>query len=71
MNYNARITLHTNDIFNIDARMAEVVEIKEWLDAQVNWQPDQYELKFLAHSNALNIWFKDEKHATMCKLRWS
>jgi len=51
--------------------MAEVVEIKEWLDAQVNWQPDQYELKFLAHSNALNIWFKDEKHATMCKLRWS
>lgn len=71
MNYNARITLHTDDIFNIEARMAEVLEIKEWLDAQVSWQSDQYELKFLASCQTLDVWFKDEKHATMCKLRWS
>jgi hypothetical protein len=70
MNHRARITLQTRDIFNIDQRIAEVGEIKDWLDAQVNWQPDQYELKFLASCNAIDVWFTDERHATMCKLRW-
>ena len=71
MNYKARITLKTRDIFNIDARIAEIAEIREWLDEQVNWQLGQYELKFLPSSHALDVWFKDKRHATMCNLRWS
>jgi hypothetical protein len=68
--YDVRIPLKTTNIFDIDGRVQEVTDIREWIDAQVHWADDQYDMKYLAGHFALHIWFKQEKYATMCRLRW-
>lgn len=71
MTYNVRIKLKTSNIFDIDTRVEEVKEIKEWIDAVTHWQPEQYDWKYLSSTAELDVWFKDERSATMCRLRWT
>jgi len=70
MTHLAQITLQTTDIYNVSERLAEIKEIKDWIDELVHWQLNQYELRFLSSSRTLMVWFEDEKHATLCKIKW-
>ena len=65
------VRLKTNDIFSVDNRLAEVREMKEWLDELVEWDKSKYSLTFHSSGARLVIWFEEDEHAIMCKLRWS
>lgn len=69
--YLATIKLKTNHIYNIDARLQEIDEITDWLENLVSWQPNKYEMQYRSSFDKLDIWFKEEKHAMACILRWS
>ena len=71
MTYRARINLKTKDIYDLDARMNEIMEITEWIKSLVHWHEDQFEIKYLSSNQALDVWFKEEKHAIICAMRWS
>lgn len=69
-NYLAVIELMT-DIYNFDRRVDEICKIREWLDELVKYQTDQYSWDLTVTSLRIYVWFKEEKHATMCRLRWT
>jgi hypothetical protein len=71
MDYKAVIALKTNNVWDTEARVNEIWEIKEWLDELVKWQRGMYSVQYLTTSQQLLVWFREERHATMCSLRWS
>ena len=68
--HRAIISLVSTDIYKIDERVDEIHYIKDWLDELTSWQPDKYRWRITHSSNQIHVWFKDERHATICKLRW-
>lgn len=62
--------LRTTDIFNIEARVNEVQEIKEWLDELVEWDDTKYKMTIHSSGARCTVWFDNHEHAIMCKLRW-
>ena len=56
---------------SIEARADKVKEIRDWIDEQTDWQSDVYSMIYAANKSELHVWFKEEKHAMMCVLRWS
>jgi hypothetical protein len=66
-----RIKLKEHTLFDIDARTAEVIELRDWLDELVEWDRSKYELKVHAQGTRAIIVFDEIEHAIMCKLRWS
>lgn len=71
MSYHVIIPLQTYDIYDIETRVKEIHTIKEWLDELVEWQEDQYSWHVSVTSGKIHVWLKQEKHATMCILKWS
>ena len=69
MNYNVRIKLKTPSLLDIDRREDEINQIKDWLDAMVYWQDNQYSIRYLPQE--LDVWLMNEQVYIMCKLRWS
>lgn len=63
--------LKTKDIFDLDSRLAEVQEIREWICELVEWKEDLFEIRYHSSGSRLSIWFENEKHAIMCALRWT
>jgi len=70
-NYRVSIQLNTTDIYDIDARVNEIRDLKDWVDQLVEWQPNQYSFNMIYAVSILDVWFKEEKHAVMCILRWT
>lgn len=66
-----RIKLKEHTLFDIDARTAEVIELRDWLDELVEWDREKYELKIHAQGTRAIVVFDEIEHAIMCKLRWS
>ena len=66
-----RIKLRTNNIWDIESRVKEVSKIRNWVEKQCDWDPDNFEIKIHSMGNTMDIWFEDEKHATICALRWT
>jgi hypothetical protein len=65
------VKFDTKDIFNIEARIEQAQEMKEWLDELVEWDERKYKMHFHSSGNKLIIWFEEQEHAIMCKLRWA
>lgn len=70
LDFKVSIKLKTNDIFDVESRTAEVREIHEWIEQLVRWDSTQYRLRYKT-LGYINVWFKQEKHAIFCSLRWS
>lgn len=66
-----RIKLQDHWLFDIDARTAEVVELRDWLDELVDWDRTKYDLRIHAQGTRAIVVFDDVEHAIMCKLRWA
>lgn len=67
-NYPVNIKLKTKDVFDIESRLAEINQLRAWLDELTEWQPDGYTMKFHSSGQRIMIWFKDQEAAIMCKL---
>ncbi len=67
-NYPVNIKLKTKDVFDIESRLAEINQLRTWLDELTEWQPDGYTMKFHSSGQRIMIWFKDQEAAIMCKL---
>ena len=68
---NVRIKLRTRNIFDVESRLIEVEEIREWIRELVEWDDDKFSIKFSHEGCVMVVWFDDPEHAIMCKLRWS
>lgn len=66
-----QIKLKTKDIWDIESRVTEIQEMKEWIDELVEWDKSKYSFNFHASGAKLVIWFEEQEHAIMCKLRWA
>ena len=70
--HNVPVRLKTrNLIWNTEARLIEINELRAWLDELTEWQPGMYELRFHNNGSRCVAWFADEQHAMLCALRWS
>lgn len=67
-NYPVNIKLKTKDVFDIESRLAEINQLRTWLDEITEWQPDGYTMKFHSSGQRIMIWFKDQEAAIICKL---
>jgi hypothetical protein len=63
------VTIRLRNTNSFDSAIAEMQELNEWLDRLVEWQPEYYHCNVRRYG-LLDIWFKYEKHAVMCILRW-
>jgi hypothetical protein len=66
-----QIKLKTNNIWDVMSRVEEVVEIREWVEQQCEWNTDNYDFNFRSSTGIIDIWFEHERDAIMCALRWS
>lgn len=57
-------------LYNSEARLQQLNEIRAWLDELTEWQPDMYSLRFHSSGTIIDIWFLEENHAIMCALKW-
>jgi hypothetical protein len=69
--HRVRIRLLTNNIWDIDSRVDEVREIREWVCEQCEWDPDLFEIKIHSMGNVMDVWFENIEDALMCQLRWA
>jgi hypothetical protein len=65
------VKLQTKDIFNIESRIEEIQEMKDWIDELVDWDSSKYSFNFRSSGAKIFIWFEEPEHAIMCKLRWA
>lgn len=65
-----QIKLRTNNIWDVESRVEEVVDIRKWVEKQCNWNSDNFDFNFRSSAGIIDIWFKDERDAIMCALRW-
>lgn len=68
--HRVQIKLRTKSIWDIESRVNEVGEIRDWIREQCGWDPDSYEVKFRSMDSILDVWFEHEEDAVMCTLRW-
>ena len=61
--------MHGLSARSIDARTAEVREIRNWLEAMVQ-DSLLYQITFHSSGQAMVIWFDREDDATFFMLRW-
>lgn len=67
--YHVRIRF-TKGVHDIDGRVAELREINEWIKELVEWNPDMYSLGVHSSGRYIDVWFREEKHSLLCKLKW-
>jgi hypothetical protein len=51
-------------------RVNEIVTIKDWIFDLCDYNEDRYEMKVRVNANIMDVWFRDERDAIMCALRW-
>jgi hypothetical protein len=51
-------------------RVNEIVTIKDWIIDLCDYNEDRYEMKVRVNANIMDVWFRDERDAIMCALRW-
>jgi len=66
-----QIKLKTKDIWDIESRVAEIQDLKEWIDELVEWDSTKYAIHFHASGAKIIIVFEEQEHAILCKLRWA
>lgn len=71
-NHRVRLKLKTRNIWSIDERVSEVIQIRAWLDELTDWQPDAYTMKYYDNNDnpVIDVWFEHEQQAVACSLRW-
>lgn len=62
--------LTTQNIWDVDGRVAEINTIRSWLDNLTEWQPDLYTMTIHGSATRVTVWFKKEEHAFLCRLKW-
>ncbi len=67
-NYPVNIKLKTKDVFDVESRLAEINQLRTWLDELTEWQPDGYTMRFHSSGQRVMIWFKEQEAAIICKL---
>lgn len=68
--HRVRIKLKTNNVWDIDSRVNEVRDIRDWVEEQCGWVDDRFEIKIHSMGGVMDVWFADEQDALMCTLRW-
>ena len=68
--HRVQISLNPIDVNDTDIRIIEIQELKAWIDDLVEWQPDQYAMNIHSSASKIDIWFKEDRHAMVCALRW-
>lgn len=69
--HRVRIRLKSNHLWDVQPRVEEISEIRDWVKQQCGWAEDRFEVKIHSSGSIMDIWFEDEKDAVMCALRWS
>ena len=69
--HRVKIPFRTVSIFDVVGRINEIKQVREWIDELVEWQLDQYEINIVRTENRIDVWFREERHAIWCTLRWS
>jgi hypothetical protein len=70
--HNVSVRLKTRDLlWDPEARLIELNELRAWLDKITEWKPGMYELRFHSSGRQCVAWFAEERHAVLCALRWS
>ena len=54
---------------SFNARVAEVKEIRDWLDL-TQWDKNSYAMSYHSSGSAMVIWFERDKDAAFFMLRW-
>lgn len=67
---NVSIKLKTRNIFDIDHRVAEVAAIREWILELVEWDDTKFEMRYHSSGERLVVWFDEDRHAMLFKLKW-
>jgi len=65
------VKLRTTDIFDVESRVGEVREIRDWVGEKCGWDPDLFEFKIHSSGSIIDIWLENEEDAIMCTLRWA
>lgn len=64
--YKVRIILETNSSTRID----QVRIIRDWVNEQIGWAENRFEIKTHSSGGSMDVWFEDSKDATLFSLRW-
>ena len=65
------VKLRTTDIFDVESRVGEVREIRDWVGKQCGWDPDLFEFKIHSSGSIMDIWLEREQDAMLCALKWA
>lgn len=66
---NIYVPLKTN-VLDVDSRVNEVHEIRNWALELVNQDTSLFNIKFQASGKNLIVWFEHDEHAAAFALRW-
>lgn len=69
--HRVRIKLRTTDIWDLQSRVDEIREIRDWVNEQCGWVEDRFEIKIHQQGSTMDVWFEEHEDAVMCSLRWS
>jgi hypothetical protein len=67
---NFHIKLKTTDIYDIEARLRELNEIREWINELVLWKLEMFSISYHGSGQKIIVWFENDEHAAFCALRW-
>jgi hypothetical protein len=68
---NIQVNLKTNNVWDVESRVREVSEIREWIAELVDWDDTLYSIRFHSSGNRMVVWFEHDEHALLFKLRWA
>ena len=71
LNHHVFVSLKSRDLWNINSRLDEIADIRDWILELVEWNKDKFYIRYLSATERLDIWFEEERHAVACALRWS
>ena len=72
MDHVVEIPLRNTNVYDIEGRIEELQAIESWILELVDYDRSQYiALLKIRNNSILQAWFKEERHAIACQLRWS
>lgn len=69
--FDHRVTVDLEIPHDLETYKKQVEELQDWLEQISNWQPDQFRVVRSHLARRFHIWFRNEHHATLCRLKWS
>lgn len=70
MEYKVVIPLRGVNFKNLTECSEDIDKIISWIDELVLWDPNAYMVGWVTEERMI-IWFKEEKHAILCALKWA